>query len=102
MYSTQKDYSRKYEKDANSRKYKGSKRCSYYCGQLRTQVIQQQKINKSLTFVFTEEVNAFLQNCGLVHLSGVARQHCAKFFNEDIELVSSFLLRLVTGHAKVI
>lgn len=49
--------------------------------------------------MFTEEVNAFLQDGGLVHLPGVARQHCAKFLNEDIELVSPFLLRLVTGHA---
>lgn len=54
---------------------------------------------KALTFVFTEEVDAFLQDGGLVHLSSVARQHCAEFLDEDIELVSPSLLRLVTGHA---
>lgn len=51
------------------------------------------------TFVFTQEVNALLQYSGFVHLPGVARQHSAKLFDEDIELVPSFLLRLVTGHA---
>lgn len=49
--------------------------------------------------MFTQEVDAFLQDCGLVHLPSVARQHCAEFLDEDIELVSSSLLRLVTGHA---
>lgn len=46
---------------------------------------------KVLTFVFTQEIYAFLKNGGLVHLPGVARQHGAKFLDEDIELVSPFL-----------
>ena len=49
--------------------------------------------------MFTQEVDAFLQDGGLVHLPGVARQHCAELLDEDIELVSPFLLRPVTGHA---
>lgn len=49
--------------------------------------------------MFTQEVDAFLQDGGLVHLPGVAWQHGAKFPDEDIELVSPFLLRLVTGLA---
>lgn len=48
--------------------------------------------------MFVQKVNAFLQNGGLVHLSGVARQHGTKLFDEDIELISALLLRLVTGH----
>lgn len=51
--------------------------------------------------MFTQEVNAFLQYGGLVHLPGVARQHRAKLLDEDIELVSPFLLRLVTGHTTI-
>lgn len=51
--------------------------------------------------MFTQEVDAFLQDGGLVHLSGVAWQHGAKLFDEDIELVSPFLLRLVTGHTVI-
>lgn len=53
------------------------------------------------TFMFTQEVNALLQYCGFVHLPGVAWQHSAKLFDEDIELVSPFLLRFVTGHAAI-
>lgn len=52
-----------------------------------------------LTFVFTQEVDALLQDGGLVHFPGVAWQHSAKFLDEDIELVSPFLLGLVTGHS---
>lgn len=51
--------------------------------------------------MFTQEVDAFLQDGGLVHLPGVARQHRAEFLDEDIELVSPFLLRLVTGHTTI-
>lgn len=51
--------------------------------------------------MFTQEVDALLQYGGLVHLPGVARQHRAKLLDEDIELVSPFLFRLVTGHATV-
>lgn len=51
--------------------------------------------------MFTQEVNAFLQDGGLVHLPGVAWQHRAEFLDEDIELVSPFLLRLVTGHTRI-
>lgn len=53
------------------------------------------------TFVFTQEVNALLQYCGFVHLPRVAWQHSAKLFDEDIELVPSFLLRFVTGHTAI-
>lgn len=49
--------------------------------------------------MFTQEVDTFLQDGGLVHLPGVARQHGAKFLDEDIELVSPFFLRLVPGNA---
>lgn len=48
--------------------------------------------------MLVQEVDAFLQNSGLVHLAGVARQHGAQLLDENIELVSAFLLRLVTGH----
>lgn len=48
--------------------------------------------------MFVQEVNTFLQNGGLVHLPGVTRQHCTQLLDEDIELVSALLLRLVTGH----
>ena len=48
--------------------------------------------------MFTKEVDAFLQDGGLVHLPGVARQHGAEFLDEDIELISPLLLRLVPGH----
>lgn len=51
--------------------------------------------------MFTQEVNAFLQNGGFVHLPGVAWQHRAKFLDEDIELVSPLLLGLITGHATI-
>ena len=47
---------------------------------------------KELTFVFTQEVDAFLQDGGFVHLPGIAWQHRAKFLDENIELVSSLLL----------
>lgn len=49
--------------------------------------------------MFTQEVDAFLQDGGLVHLPGVAWQHRAEFLDEDIELVSPLLLGLVPGHA---
>lgn len=49
--------------------------------------------------MFVQEVDAFLQNSRLVHLAGVAWQHGAQLLNENIELVSALLLRLVTGHA---
>lgn len=48
--------------------------------------------------MLVQKVDAFLQNSGLVHLAGVPRQHGAQLLDEDIELVSAFLLRLVTGH----
>lgn len=51
--------------------------------------------------MFTQEVNAFLQYGGLVHFPGVAWQHRAELLDEDIELVSPFLLRLVAGHAVI-
>lgn len=51
--------------------------------------------------MFTQEVNAFLQYGRLVHFPGVAWQHSAKLLDEDIELVSPFLLRLVAGHAVI-
>ena len=51
------------------------------------------------TFVFAQEVDALLQDGGLVHLAGVARQHGAQFFDEHIELVSPLLLRLVPGNS---
>lgn len=51
--------------------------------------------------MFTQEVNALLQDGGLVHLPGIARQHRAEFLDEDIELVSPFLLRLVSGHPEM-
>lgn len=51
-----------------------------------------------LTFVFVQKVDALLQNSGLVHLAGVARQHGAQLLDEYIELVSAFLLGLVAGH----
>lgn len=54
--------------------------------------------NKALTFMFTQEVDAFLQYGGLVHFPGVAWQHGAKLLDKDIELVSPFLLRFVAGH----
>lgn len=47
--------------------------------------------------MFVQEVDAFLQNSGLVHLAGVAWQHGPQLLNEDIELVSALLLGLVTG-----
>ena len=49
--------------------------------------------------MFTQEVDALLQDGGLVHLACDARQHGAQLLDEDIELVSSLLLRLVTRHA---
>lgn len=51
--------------------------------------------------MFAQEVNAFLQDGGLVHLPCVAWQHCAEFFDEDIELVSPFLLRFIAGHTMI-
>lgn len=51
-----------------------------------------------LTFVFVQKVDALLQNGGLVHFPGVSWQHGAQLLDEDIELVSAFLLRLVTRH----
>lgn len=48
--------------------------------------------------MFVQKVNALLQNSGFVHLAGVARQHGAQLLDENIELVSAFLLRLVTGN----
>lgn len=48
--------------------------------------------------MFVQKVDALLQNSGLVHLPCVARQHGAQLLDEDIELVSAFFLRLVTGH----
>lgn len=55
-------------------------------------------MNKALTFMFTQEVDAFLQYGGLIHFPGVAWQHGAKLLDKDIELVSPFLLRFVAGH----
>lgn len=54
-----------------------------------------------LTFMFTQEVNAFLQYGGLVHFPCVTWQHGAKLLDEDIELVSPFLLGFVAGHAVI-
>lgn len=48
--------------------------------------------------MFVQKVNALLQNSGFVHLAGVARQHGAQLLDENIELVSALLLRLVTGN----
>lgn len=47
-----------------------------------------------------QKVNALLQNSGLVHFPGVARQHGTQLLDEDIELVSALLLRLVSGHTE--
>lgn len=49
--------------------------------------------------MFTQEVDALLQDGGLVHLACDARQHGAQLLDEDIELVSALLLRLVTGYS---
>lgn len=51
------------------------------------------------TVVFTQEVDALLQDGGLVHLACDARQHGPQLLDEDIELVSALLLRLVTGYS---
>lgn len=66
---------------------------------LQKNTLEVSENNRAQTFVFTQEVDAFLQDGGLVHLPGVAWQHGTKFLDEDIELVSPLLLRLVTGHA---
>ena len=50
-----------------------------------------------VTIVFLQEPNDLLQHGGLVHLPRVARQHGAELFDEDIELVPTLLLRLVSG-----
>lgn len=41
--------------------------------------------------MLAQEVDAFLQNGGFVHLAGVARQHGAQLLDEHIELVSPLL-----------
>lgn len=50
--------------------------------------------------MLAQEVDAFLQNGGLVHLASVARQHGAQFLDEHVELVSPLLFRLVPGNSK--
>ena len=50
-----------------------------------------------VTIVFLQEPNDLLQHGSLVHLPSVARQHGAELFDEDIELVPTLLLRLVSG-----
>lgn len=52
-----------------------------------------------LTFVFVQEVNTFLQNGRFDHFAVIARQHGPELLKEDIELVSAFFLRLVSGLA---
>lgn len=49
--------------------------------------------------MLAQEVDAFLQNGGLVHLASVARQHRAQFLDEHVELVSPLLFRLVPGNS---
>ena len=50
----------------------------------------------TITIVFLQESDDLLQHGGLVHLPRVARQHGAELFDENIELVPTFLLRLVS------
>lgn len=49
--------------------------------------------------MLAQEVDAFLQNSGLVHFASVAGQHGAQLLDEHIELVSPFLLGLISGNS---
>jgi hypothetical protein len=46
--------------------------------------------------VFLQKPNDLLQHSGFVHFPRVSREHGAKLFDENIELVPTLLLRLVS------
>lgn len=48
------------------------------------------------TVVFLQESDDLLQHSGFVHFPSVAWEHGAKLFDENIELVPTLLLRLVS------
>lgn len=56
------------------------------------------KTERSITFtiVFLQKSNDLFQHGGFVHFPRVAREHGAKLFDENIELVPTLLLRLVS------
>lgn len=53
-------------------------------------------MNGTFTIVFLQKSNDFFQHGGFVHFPRIAREHGAKFFDENIELVPTLLLRLVS------
>lgn len=53
-------------------------------------------IMETFTIVFLQEANDLLQHGRFVHFPSVAREHGAELFDEDIELVPTLLLRLVS------
>lgn len=50
----------------------------------------------TFTVVFLQKSDDLFQHGGFVHFPRVAREHGAKLFDENIELVPTFLLRLVS------
>lgn len=50
----------------------------------------------TFTVVFLQESDDLFQHGGFVHFPRVAREHGAKLFDENIELVPTLLLRLVS------
>lgn len=50
----------------------------------------------TFTVVFLQKSDDLFQHGGFVHFPRVAREHRAKLFDENIELVPTFLLRLVS------
>lgn len=56
----------------------------------------QEETGMTFTIVLLQKTNDLLQHGGFVHFPCVARKHGAKFLNENIELVPTLLLRLVS------
>lgn len=50
----------------------------------------------TFTIVFLQKSDDLFQHSGFVHFPRVAREHGAKLFDENIELVPTLLLRLVS------
>lgn len=50
----------------------------------------------AFTIVFLQESDDLLQHGGFVHFPSVTREHGAELFDENIELVPTLLLRLIS------
>lgn len=58
--------------------------------------------NGTFTIVFLQKSNDLFQHGGFVHFPRIAREHGAKFFDENIELVPTLLLRLVSRSSEAL